>query len=59
MYKLFSKIAVTDMPLNNESTVDENVALPPPTFSAEHKQLVVETWHYVENHVTEVIKRVS
>ena len=36
------------------SIVDENVSLPPPEFSAEEKQLVVESWHYVENHVTEV-----
>jgi len=36
------------------SIVDENVSLPPPQFSAEQKQLVVESWHYVENHVTEV-----
>ena len=36
------------------SIADENVSLPPPEFSAEQKQLVVESWHYVENHVTEV-----
>ena len=42
--------------LNGDRSEEETVTIPPPTFSPEHKQLVVETWHYVENHVTEVRK---
>ena len=54
MCHLFLKTIVNVASTNNERKEDENISLPPPEFSSEQKQLVVESWHYVENHVTEV-----
>ena len=36
--------------------IEENCPLPPPEFSLEHKRLVIDSWQYVESHVTEVIQ---
>ena len=36
-------------------TVQENRIKGPPDFTSAHKQLVVESWHYVQDHVAEVI----
>ena len=35
--------------------VQENRIKGPPDFTTAHKQLVVESWHYVQDHVAEVI----
>ena len=40
----------------SQSKVVENNTPPPPVFSKEHTLLVIESWPYVENHVTEVIQ---
>ena len=36
--------------------VQENRIKGPPDFTTAHKQLVVESWHYVQDHVAEVIR---
>ena len=40
--------------LSLEAIRQVNIA-PPPTLSTKHKNLLIESWHYVEDHVTEVI----
>ena len=36
--------------------VQENRIKGPPDFTTAHKQLVVESWHYVQDHVAEVVR---
>ena len=36
-------------------TIKQNAAKGPPEFNLEHKLLIVESWHYVQDHFSEVV----
>ena len=55
-----ARVAENDTTLPNQTiskevTVKQNTANGPPEFNVAHKLLVVETWHYVQDHASEVL----
>jgi hypothetical protein len=42
-----------------QTSVTEIIRPAPPTLTIEHRDLVFESWHYVERHVDKVSKRIT
>ena len=42
-----------------QTSVMESTRPAPPKFTIEHRDLVFESWHYVERHVDKVSKRIT